>query len=42
MVPGKGVIEINKKEYPYTFADDENAAVHAGYALAIMFLADEL
>lgn len=41
MVPGKGIIEIKKKEYPYTFADDENAAVHAGYALAIMFLSDE-
>ncbi len=42
MVPAKGTIQLKDKDYPYHFADKEGAAVHAGFALAIIFLSEQM
>ncbi len=42
MIPGEGVIKINNKDCPYKFASDTSAAVHAGYALAVVLLSPVL
>lgn len=39
MIPAKGVILFDEKETPYSFAKDTAAAVHSGYALAVVLLA---
>jgi len=38
MIPAKGVIVLDKEEKPYCFANDTSAAVHSGYALAVVLL----
>ncbi|WMX16215.1 lipase family protein [Aureispira sp. CCB-E] len=38
MIPAKGVITLDKVEHPYCFAQDTGAAVHSGYALAVVLL----
>lgn len=38
MIPAQGVIQLNKTEHPYCFAKDTGAAVHSGYALAVVLL----
>lgn len=38
MIPAKGVIVLDKEEKPYCFATDTGAAVHSGYALAVVLL----
>jgi hypothetical protein len=38
MIPAQGVIKVDKTEYPYCFAKDTGAAVHSGYALAVVLL----
>lgn len=40
MIPAKGVITVQEKAIPYRFAQDDSAAVHAGYALAIVLLSE--
>jgi hypothetical protein len=42
MIPAKGVVKINNKEHTYQFASDTLAAVHSGYALAILLQAPSL
>ncbi|MBU2938362.1 lipase family protein [Lacinutrix sp. C3R15] len=42
MIPAKGTIVIDKKEHDYAFASAENAAVHAGYALTVVLLSEEI
>lgn len=42
MVPAKGEIVIQGETFPYEFASDTSAAVHAGYTLAIAFLAKDI
>jgi len=42
MIPAKGVVKINNKEHTYQFANDTLAAVHSGYALAILLQAPSL
>jgi hypothetical protein len=38
MIPAEGVILLDQVEKPYCFAKDTGAAVHAGYALAVVLL----
>lgn len=38
MIPAKGTIVVDKQARPYCFAKDSLAAVHSGYALAIVLL----
>lgn len=38
MIPAEGVILLDQVEKPYCFAKDTAAAVHAGYALAVVLL----
>ncbi|HET6244529.1 MAG: hypothetical protein H0V01_09825 [Bacteroidetes bacterium] len=42
MIPAKGVIKVSGENFDYCFAQDTNAAVHAGYALGIAFLAKDI
>jgi triacylglycerol lipase len=42
MIPSKGKIKISGKNFRYCFARDPRASVHAGYALAIAFLSDDV
>lgn len=42
MIPGEGVIKIDNKKYHYKFASDTAAAVHSGYALAVVLLSPVL
>ncbi|GAL86215.1 lipase class 3 [Sporocytophaga myxococcoides] len=42
MIPAKGTIKIQEDKFKYTFAKDNHAAVHAGYALAMAFLEKDL
>lgn len=36
MVPAKGKMNLDYKNYPYTFARNSSAAVHSGYALTVL------
>ncbi len=38
MIPAKGIIKIDNQECTYKFANDTAAAVHSGYALAVVLL----
>ena len=38
MIPAEGIIKINGNNHPYKFANDTSAAVHSGYALAVVLL----
>ncbi len=42
MIPAKGKIVIQDQSHPYTFATEKGASVHAGYALAVIILSDDL
>lgn len=42
MIPAKGVIKFQNKKFKYTFAKNNNTAVHAGYALGVAFLHEDL
>jgi hypothetical protein len=42
MIPAKGVILLDQKSTPYSFAEDTSAAVHAGYALAVVLLSPSI
>lgn len=42
MVPAKGRILVNGKKFDYVFAEDTSAAVHAGFALAVSTIADDV
>jgi len=42
MIPAKGEIIIDEKAHDYSFASDENAAVHAGYGLTVVMLSEEI
>ena len=42
MIPANGVMTISGEKFEYSFAKDSNAAVHAGYALGIAFLHNEI
>ena len=42
MIPSTGVIKIDHKNFPYTFAADTAAAVHSGYGLAVVLLSPKL
>jgi hypothetical protein len=42
MIPAKGTMQISGKKLKYCFAKDTAAAVHAGYALAIAFLSEDV
>lgn len=41
MIPAQGVIRIDGQPFPYRFASDTAAAVHAGYALGIACIAND-
>ncbi|MBX2972855.1 MAG: hypothetical protein KF797_07125 [Flavobacteriales bacterium] len=41
MIPAAGKIHVQDVAFPYHFADDTAASVHAGYALALSFIADD-
>jgi hypothetical protein len=42
MIKAQGVIKVDGLSYPYAFATDTAAAVHAGYALAIVLMSSNL
>ncbi|WP_028978520.1 lipase family protein [Sporocytophaga myxococcoides] len=42
MIPAKGVIKIQNEKFKYVFAKNNNTAVHAGYALGVAFLHEDL
>ncbi len=42
MIPATGVIKASGENFAYCFAQDTNAAVHAGYALGIAYLANDI
>jgi len=42
MIPAKGVIKIQDEKFKYTFAKNNLTAVHAGYALGVAFLHEDL
>jgi triacylglycerol lipase len=42
MIPAKGVISISGDKFNYCFASDPNAAVHAGYALGIAYMHNDI
>ncbi len=42
MIPAKGTIRVSGENFNYCFAKDSNAAVHAGYALAIAYLSKDI
>lgn len=42
MIPAKGVIEVSGEKIDYCFANDEEAAVHSGYALGIVCLSKDI
>jgi len=42
MIPAKGTIKISGENVPYVFANDPQAAVHSGYALAIAYLSNDI
>jgi len=42
MIPAEGVIKIEGLSYPYKFANDTAAAIHSGYALAIVMIGNDL
>lgn len=42
MIPASGEIIIDGKSHNYTFSNDSLAAVHGGFALAIVFLQEEV
>jgi len=42
MIPASGEIIIDDTPYKYTFSQDSLAAVHGGFALAIVFLQEEV
>ncbi len=42
MIPAKGTIKVSGEDFNYCFAKDSNAAVHAGYTLAIAYLANDI
>lgn len=42
MIPASGEIFIDEISYPYTFSLDTLAAVHGGYALAVVFMNEEV
>jgi hypothetical protein len=42
MIPAKGKIIVSEKKFKYRFAKDKGAAVHAGYALGIAFLHEDI
>ncbi|MBK6342993.1 MAG: hypothetical protein IPF41_10485 [Flavobacteriales bacterium] len=41
MIPAQGVIRIDGRPFPYRFASDTAASVHAGYALGIACIAND-
>jgi hypothetical protein len=38
MIPATGIVILDGEKLPYKFASDTAAAVHSGYALAVMLL----
>jgi hypothetical protein len=42
MIPARGSIKASGEVFNYCFAEDTNAAVHAGYALSIAYLANDI
>lgn len=42
MIPASGTIHVEGVPFPYHFADDTTASVHAGYALGISFIAEDV
>ncbi|MBI5541548.1 MAG: hypothetical protein HY951_15910 [Bacteroidia bacterium] len=42
MIPAKGIIKISGEKFDYCFAKDSNAAVHAGYALGLAYLHNDI
>ncbi|UTW64104.1 lipase family protein [bacterium SCSIO 12741] len=42
MIPAKGKIVIQEESHPYTFATEKEASVHAGYALAVVILSEDI
>ena len=42
MIPATGKIVIDEKEHNYAFASQEDAAVHAGYGLTVVILAEQI
>jgi len=42
MIPAKGEIKLEQELFIYDFSNDKNAGVHAGYALGIAFLAQDV
>jgi hypothetical protein len=42
MIPASGTINISGNDFHYCFAQDTNAAVHSGYALAIAYLHQDI
>ena len=42
MIPAKGKIIISKKTYHYSFAKSTIAAVHAGYAIGLCTISDDI
>ena len=42
MIPSNGIIKLNNKVHKYNFSNKKGAAVHSGYALAVLLIAQEL
>jgi len=42
MIPANGVVKISEQTYNYSFARDTSAAVHAGYAIGILALSNDM
>ncbi|KAB1068098.1 lipase family protein [Tamlana haliotis] len=42
MIPASGSMMLNEETYNYKFAEAEKAAVHAGYALTVVIISEDL
>lgn len=42
MIPGQGEIVLEDRTFNYKFSENEEAGVHAGYTLAVAFLAEDI
>ena len=40
MIPAKGIVEIDNQKIQYSFSDNSNAAIHVGYALAVILMSE--
>lgn len=42
MIPAQGALQVGERSLPYKFADNPQSAVHAGWAIATLAMADDV